>query len=301
LQDLEDALSDGFGYHKQLDQFLLRCNLPEHYLNQARAESLQANQRRRTPFPQPTKRDVVQALLRHLAMKGREGDSLVSDLITHIQRIELPHATENGRAALSRIRKRTERAQSERIERENEAIARRRQDDAIRAEKTSEIVRQKQALLSSFESLYAMEDKQARGFALERLLQSIFAHEGLDPRASFRNTGEQIDGSFSWQGRVFLVEAKWTEQKVGGREFSQLIYKIGGKSADTRGLFISINGFSEPALEGLNGKGTLNFVCMDGAHLMRALQPGDSFTTVFARLVRHLGDTGGAYLPTSQF
>ena len=72
----------------------------------------------------------------------------------------------------------------------------------------------------------------------------------------------KIDGSFLWADRTYLVEAKWVSTPVGGAGFSNLMYKIEGKSADTRGLFVSINGYSREAIEGLRRKGELFASCV---------------------------------------
>ena len=93
--------------------------------------------------------------------------------------------------------------------------------------------------------------------------------EGLSPRGSFKIVGEQIDGSFAWLSRTHLVEAKWVKEPVAGAEFGAFLYKVQGKTADTRGLFVSVNGYSPQAIMGLNSKGELRFVCIDGTHLLR--------------------------------
>jgi hypothetical protein len=112
--------------------------------------------------------------------------------------------------------------------------------------------------------------------------------------------GEQIDGSFSWRGRTYLTEAKWVKEPVAGAEFGAFIYKIEGKTADTRGLYISINGYSPTALVGLKGKGALRFVCIDGAHIVRAFGVGQSFQALLDAIWRRADETGQAYLPVSE-
>jgi hypothetical protein len=84
-------------------------------------------------------------------------------------------------------------------------------------------------------------------------------------------------------------------------DFGAFSFKIEGKTADTRGLFVSINGYTEPAITALNGKGALRFVCLDGAHLMRAFHPGWSLVKVLEVVWRHADETGEAYLPVSKF
>jgi hypothetical protein len=142
-------------------------------------------------------------------------------------------------------------------------------------------------------------DHQQRGYAFERFLNDFFEFERLSPRGSFRLIGEQIDGSFAWANRTHLVEAKWVKEPVAGAEFGAFIYKIAGKTADTRGLYTSINGYSSEAIQGLKGKGELRFVCIDGAHLLRSLEPGCDFKRTLEVLWRHASETGEAYLPVS--
>lgn len=50
---------------------------------------------------------------------------------------------------------------------------------------------------------------QRRGYEYERFLTDLFAAYDLTPRSPFKQTGEQIDGSFRLHGETYLVEAKW--------------------------------------------------------------------------------------------
>lgn len=47
-----------------------------------------------------------------------------------------------------------------------------------------------------------------RGFRFEAWLAELFSTFKLAPRSSFRNTGEQIDGSFRLNDDFYLIEAK---------------------------------------------------------------------------------------------
>lgn len=79
------------------------------------------------------------------------------------------------------------------------------------------------------------------------------------------------------------------------------MYKLEGKSLNTRGLFISINGYSEEAIQSLRQKGALKFVCIDGTHLLRGLSEGDSITGILDRVWRRADETGEAYFPVSEW
>jgi len=142
---------------------------------------------------------------------------------------------------------------------------------------------------------------QTRGYLLETFLTDLFENEGLEPRGSFKLKSEQIDGSFLWRTGTSLMEAKWVKEPVAGADFGAFNYKIEGKSVDTRGLFISINGYSPEAIKGMNAKGALKFVCIDGAHLVRALLTDEGLTAVLEKVWRHADETGEAYLPVCAF
>ena len=53
---------------------------------------------------------------------------------------------------------------------------------------------------------------QERGFQFEKLIKDLFEIFNLAPRSSFRLVGEQIDGSFQFQGETYLVEATWQSE-----------------------------------------------------------------------------------------
>ncbi len=137
-------------------------------------------------------------------------------------------------------------------------------------------------------------DPQARGYAFERFLKSLFEASGLSPRASFRIVGEQIDGSFEMQGETYLLEAKWTGPPVGVNELRSFNSKVEDKAAWSRGLLVSYNGFSVEGLIAF-GKGK-RVVCMDGLDLYDMLERGLSFTEVMSKKVRRAAEVGSPFV-----
>lgn len=103
---------------------------------------------------------------------------------------------------------------------------------------------------------------QARGYAFEDFLKSLFDAFGLAPRQAFRLRGEQIDGSFQIGRDTYLLEAKWHDQPIGVADLHTFHGKIEQKAAWTRGLFVSNSGFSEEGLAAF-GRGK-RVICMDG-------------------------------------
>ena len=75
-----------------------------------------------------------------------------------------------------------------------------------------------------------------RGFALEKLLSDVFEAFDLDPRGSFRLTGEQIDGGFTLGGEHFLLEAKWVADPSARDELDVFAAKVRRRGENTLGL-----------------------------------------------------------------
>lgn len=136
---------------------------------------------------------------------------------------------------------------------------------------------------------------QARGYAFETFLQQLFEASNLQPRAPFRNTGEQIDGSFQCRGDIYLVEAKWVVNPVGAEELHIFQGKISQKAAWTRGVFISYYGFTDVGLEAF-GRGK-SLICISGKDINHALERHIPFADVIDRKVRAAAETGSVFVP----
>lgn len=296
---LEDALAEVFQFHEALDTFLRRSGVSETRLRVARESAEQRSKVSPRNFNRAPKRFVVQELLKALNDGTEDADRLVAGLITALCKTHFPEASPKAATAIETL-------QTKRLVESREADARReeqrtqeRQEERARERRAEERASERAKYRDAFLQLSLQDNPQARGYMLEKFLNEFLTFEGLNPRGSFKLIGEQIDGSFAWAERTYLVEAKWVSKPVGGAGFSNLMYKIEGKTADTRGLFISVNGYSSEAIEGLRKKGELRFVCIDGAHLMRCVEQGGSFVRLLEIIWRHASETGEAYFPVS--
>jgi hypothetical protein len=132
-----------------------------------------------------------------------------------------------------------------------------------------------------------MAERSKAGLGLERLLTELFGLFGLNPRKSFCVVGEQVDTSFELDHETYLAEAKWEKDPLPEAPLLYFRGQIEGKSSITRGVFISINGVSQPAKDSISrGKQPLFFV-MDGHDLMMILS-GQIALDEFLRLRRRL-------------
>jgi hypothetical protein len=135
---------------------------------------------------------------------------------------------------------------------------------------------------------------QARGYAFEAFLKSLFDVYGLQAREAFRNRGEQIDGSFVLANETYLLEAKWQAIPTGVADLHAFHGKLDQKAAWARGLFISHAGFSDDGLAAF-GRGK-SAICMDGLDLYEMLQRGLPLDHVLDRKVRRAAETGMAFV-----
>jgi Restriction endonuclease len=132
-----------------------------------------------------------------------------------------------------------------------------------------------------------------RGYAFEKFLTRLFNSFGMEAREGFRLTGEQIDGSFVLHNNVYLVEAKWQNERTAAADLHVFQGKIGQKAVWTRGVFISNAGFT---VDGLSAFGRAkNIVCIDGLDLSDALTRELPLDIVVEKKVRHASEIGKVF------
>lgn len=137
-----------------------------------------------------------------------------------------------------------------------------------------------------------------RGYAFEAFLKRIFDAAGLAAREPFRNTGEQIDGSFVLGDEVYLFEAKWHAGLTPAADLHVFHGKLDQKAAWARGLFVSFNGFTP---EGLAAFGTgKRIICMDGRDIYDALEREIPLKSVLERKIRRAAETGNIHVPVQE-
>lgn len=139
--------------------------------------------------------------------------------------------------------------------------------------------------------------KRRRGFDFERLLNRLFVLEKLEPRTGFRPAGEQIDGSFYLDGRIYLLEAKWHADPLPASTLYQFKGKVDGKLAGTIGIFISMSGYAEDAVDALILGKALNIILLDQRDMDAAVVRGIGFKSVLKLKLRKAAEEGAIYFP----
>lgn len=155
-------------------------------------------------------------------------------------------------------------------------------------------------LRALFYTLAADPDRQAAGLALQNLLNDLFRLFALEPRQPFRVTGEQIDGSFLLDYETYLVEAKWTQEPVPQSDLLVFRGKVEGKSAFTRGVFISLSGFSAQAIEAITRGKQPNFFLVDGYDLTTVLEGQADLMALLRLKLRKLTEEGRVFVSAKE-
>jgi restriction endonuclease Mrr len=149
----------------------------------------------------------------------------------------------NVKDSFTRMREEVEREQRER-----------------RAERQAKLEREQRrreriaVIKSDLFALFKELNPHRRGKLLEAVLNRLFAEDGVLLKEAFTITGdegegiiEQIDGVIEIDGEVYLVEMKWWDKPLGVGEVSQHLVRVFTRG-ESRGIFISASGYSDPAI-----------------------------------------------------
>jgi len=146
-----------------------------------------------------------------------------------------------------------------------------------------------------FNQLAICKDLQKRGFELEKFLYDLFLLYELEPKGSFKNYGEQIDGAFTFQGTDYLLEAKWKRQ-VDRSELASFCYKVETKFKTAVGLLVTIDGVTSEAIS----PDFKSIIIMDGLDLTTILDGRVTLTDLLFRKRRKAIETGRIYVNYDQ-
>lgn len=204
-----------------------------------------------------------------------------------------PQKIEKARNAINQLKKLVEPHQE--LQKEKDDI-KCRQELAAKKLNENAAVRQKlETIKARYLALVSSANAQTRGFELERVMYELFELFDLDPKASFKNLGEQIDGAFSLDGTEYLFEAKWHKELVNKADLAVFSEKVKTKLENTLGVFLSINGFSQDGVSAHQAGGA-SILLMDGGDLMAVLEGRIDFTSLLLRKKRYAAQTGQIYL-----
>ena len=157
------------------------------------------------------------------------------------------------------------------VERRNSSTINRR-GAASKAKQYQSLSNDLTALKQAFAKVYGTDlTPQVRGKLFEKFLQELFNRQSVKMRDPFRIVGEEIDGTFKFEGENYIVEAKWQDSGASTEQLYKFAYKVDGKMQG-RGLFISVNGFSHEGLRAVVHGKMIQTILMDGSDLSAVLE-----------------------------
>jgi len=200
---------------------------------------------------------------------------------------------ERARAAVNQLKQLVEPHQD--AEKEQEEIQKRQELAAKKLNENVAVRKRLEEIRGRYLGLFSAADSQARGYDLEKIMYELFELFDLDPKASFKNKGEQIDGAFTLDGTEYLFEAKWQKKLVNKAELAIFSDKVRTKLENTLGIYLSINGFSQEGVAAHQAGGAA-IILIDGGDLMAIFDERIDFISLLLRKKRHAAQTGNIYL-----
>jgi restriction endonuclease Mrr len=134
---------------------------------------------------------------------------------------------------------------------------------------------------------------QARGKLFETFLRELFNRQSIKMGDNFCLRGEEIDGTFKFEGENYIVEAKRQEASVSTSQLYHFAYKVDGKM---HGLFISVNAFSRDGIEAIVRGKQIQTILMDGEDLSYVLEERVTLEALLDYKIRAAQTRGDVYV-----
>lgn len=289
IQALKEALTHVYWYKSELRSFLSHSLSDSSIISRLNWEDY--------------KRNIVATLVEFLAKNEevyqRDIIHLMDEVakvndFSHLRKLEEGEdKARNAQNAVEALRKQL--VGNQKLREEEKNAEKKREETHKRLLRVNAVQEKIKEINAEFLALLKEENPQKRGYRLEKVLKELFELFDLDPKASFRITGEQIDGAFSFEGTDYLLEAKWQKAPVDAKELDSLAGKLSRKLENTLGLFLSINGYSEDAVKA-HSSGRRLVILMDGSDLMAVIEGRIDLVQLLLRKRRKAAETGNIYL-----
>lgn len=115
---------------------------------------------------------------------------------------------------------------------------------------------------------------QQKGFEFEEIFYQIAVLEGITHRKPYRvnETMEQIDGTLKIENNNYLVELKFTKNEVNFSTIASFAGKLSTKGCYPRGIFVSMEGFSDGSILNSSFSAYKNIILLDSVDFMNILE-----------------------------
>lgn len=180
----------------------------------------------------------------------------------------------------------------------------RKEDSNVRKrllEERSKIIAQRSERLYELKDIFykgiTSLNRQEAGYDLEYILMSLFSLSEIEYKKSYKTSTQQIDGSFSFEGFDYLIEAKWRKDQPNEGEIGSFQRKVDTKLKSTRGIFVSVNGFRNEVIEAFNNN--TNILLIDGIDLTHLLEGRIELKELLSMKIKYAAQYGKCYCPDS--
>jgi Restriction endonuclease len=269
------AIRDVIWFKRNVLAFLKDCDIPRAIM--VEVEGMQS---------EPTIK-IVHFVLDRLAEKGDEGATATRAMLTKMYYWKDVHTIPAERRAtaiesLKALQTAYQKYQAqEKYQREQEV--RMHAERVQRVQMSGLDHARLQSFRDEFDAIYSLGDLQERGNQFQDLMNRIFKYYCEDSKGDFKRTGEQIDGLFYFEKHWWYVEVRWKEEKACAADVSVLRDRARGAfGGDTKGLFISFNGYTDECKQSMAGAGDERVILFDGYDLRCVLDCQIAFDVLLA-------------------
>jgi hypothetical protein len=188
----------------------------------------------------------------------------------------------------------------------HEKAAARREKEAVQKatrERLEKTIREAQTLEKLKERLTELSrslGSQSAGYEFQNWFFDLVNFFEVANRRPYVTGGRQIDGSITVEGTTYLTELKFTKDQSAAPDVDTFLSKVNDKADNTMGIFVSMSGYSEVAIQQASGRRT-PLILMDYSHIYLVLGGSWTLTEVICRLRRHVSQTASAFLPAAEF
>lgn len=177
------------------------------------------------------------------------------------------------------------------ISREQEEARKRKLEIEKKIAETKSLEAELAQLRKKFHEIALNKNLQQRGYQLEKFLIELFMLYELNPKGSFKNYGEQIDGAFTFEGTDYLLEAKWKDQ-VNRSDLATFCYKVESKLRVAMGLMITMDGLTPEAI----APDFKSIIIMDGIDVNAIVDGRVTLPDLLYRKRRKANESGKIYV-----
>jgi Holliday junction resolvase-like predicted endonuclease len=156
-----------------------------------------------------------------------------------------------------------------------------------------------QQLVSEYEVLRALEGHtaQSRGRQFNEHIAGVLRCCGITAEANVRTRAGEIDVLLEAGGVHYVLEAKWLADKADTGAVAKLQKRVRQRPAGTAGLFLSMSGYSGPALADVGDGERLEVFLLDRQHWEAVLYQGLPPAELIRRVRASAARDGRAFTP----